>query len=103
MPRLTLVRYATKPEFAAENEALARAVFTELKAARPEGVAYLLFRSGAEWIHLFVNTGTDDASALTELPAFKAYSREVSRRCTTPPEPARYAFDLLESYGLAAD
>ncbi|MDR6288599.1 quinol monooxygenase YgiN [Inquilinus ginsengisoli] len=103
MQRLTLVRYTTRPEHAAENEALARAVFAELRAVRPDGIAYLLFRDGDEWMHLFVNTRADDAAALTELPSFKAYGRDVSARCVAPPEPQRLGLQLLESYGLISD
>ena len=39
MQRVTLVRYTTKPDRAAENEALSRAVFAQLRTAPPEGVA----------------------------------------------------------------
>jgi len=46
MQRVTLVRYTTKPERAAENEALSRAVFAQLRSAPPEGVAYV--RAAAE-------------------------------------------------------
>jgi len=101
MQRLTLVRYTTRPEHSAENEALARAVFAELRAVRPDDIAYLLFRDGDDWVHLFVNTRTDDSAALTELPSFKAYSRDVRERCVAPPEPLRLGLRLLESYGLA--
>jgi hypothetical protein len=101
MPRVTLVRYAAKPERAAENEALSRAVFTELRAAAPDHVAYALFRNGLEFVHLFVNTRSDDSSAVTELPSFKTYSQDVVARCEAPPEPMRLSLELLESYGLA--
>src|SRR3954471_7593036 len=72
MQRLTLVRYAAKPDRADENEALARAVHAELRAMTPTGLAYLLFRNNAEFVHLFVNAREDDAEALTSLPAFQA-------------------------------
>ena len=62
MQRVTLVRYTTKPDRAAENEALSRAVFAQLRNAPPEGVAYALFRDGDEFIHVFVNLKEDDAS-----------------------------------------
>jgi len=101
MPRVTLVRYAAKPERAAENEVLARAVFTELHAKAPDHVAYALFRNGLEFVHLFVNTQADDSSPVTELPSFKAYSEDVIARCEGPPEPMRLSLELLESYGLA--
>lgn len=100
MQRVTLVRYTAKPDRAAENEALSRAVFAELKAAAPDHVAYALFRDGAEFVHLFVNTEADDSSAVTELPSFKIYAKDVVERCEAPPEPMRLSLRLLQSYGL---
>jgi hypothetical protein len=102
MQRVVLVRYTAKPDRAAENENLARAVFAELRAAAPEHVAYALFRDGLDFVHLFVNTRTDDSSALTELPSFKAYAKDVADRCEAPPEQTRLSVSLLESYGLTS-
>ena len=45
MQRVTMVRYTTRPDQGATNEALSRAVFPQLKAAAPEGIAYALFGS----------------------------------------------------------
>jgi hypothetical protein len=101
MQRVTLVRYTAKPDRAAENEALARAVFAELRAAAPDQVAYALFRDGTDFVHLFVNLRADDSSPVTELPSFKAYAKDVVERCVAPPEPLRLSLRLLESYGLA--
>jgi hypothetical protein len=102
MQRVTLVRYAAKPDRAAENETLARAVFAELKAAAPDHVAYALFRDGLEFVHLFVNLEADDSSPVTELASFKAYAKDVVARCEAPPQPMRLSLRLLESYGLAS-
>jgi hypothetical protein len=102
MQRLTLVRYTAKPDRAAENETMARAVFAELRAAAPEHVTYALFRDGDDFVHLFINARADESSALTELPSFKAYAKDVAERCVAPPEPMRLSLRLLESYGLAS-
>lgn len=102
MQRVTLVRYAVKPDRAAENETLARAVFAELRAAAPDHVAYALFRDGVDFVHLFVNAQADDSSPVTELPSFKAYAKDVIERCEAPPEQTRLTVRLLESYGLTA-
>jgi len=102
MQRLTLVRYAAKPDRAAENETLARAVFAELRAAAPDHVAYALFRDGVDFVHLFINSQADDSSPVTELPSFKAYAKNVVERCESPPEPTRLSLRLLESYGLTS-
>jgi quinol monooxygenase YgiN len=103
MQRLTLVRYAAKPDRADENEALARAVHAELRAMAPTGLAYLLFRDNTEFVHLFVNAREDNAEALTNLPAFKAYSANIQDRCEAPPEQTRLSVTLLESYGLSPE
>jgi hypothetical protein len=100
MQRMTLVRYTAKPDRAAENEALSRAVFAELTAAAPNNVTYALFRNGLDFVHLFVNAESEDASALTELASFKTYSKDVVDRCEAPPEVTRLGLTLLESYGL---
>ena len=100
MQRVTLVRYTAKPDRAAENEALSRAVFAELKTAAPAHVTYALFRDGLDFVHLFVNTASEDASALVELESFKTYSKDVADRCEAPPEVTRFALTLLDSYGL---
>lgn len=100
MQRMTLVRYTARPDCAAENETLARAVFAELRATAPDNVAYALFRNGAEFVHLFINTREEDSSPLTELPSFKAYARDIIARCEAPPEPMRLSLQLLEAYGL---
>ena len=102
MQRVTLVRYRAKPDRAAENETLARAVFAELKATAPDEVAYALFRDGLDFVHLFVNLQADDSSTLTELASFKAYAKEVIDRCEAPPEVVRLKVRLLESYGLTS-
>jgi hypothetical protein len=100
MQRVTLVRYTAKPDRADENEKLSRAAFDELRTTAPKGVAYALLRNGNEFLHLFVNTQTTDASMLTELASFKKYGSDVSTRCEAPPEPVRYEMQLLDSYGL---
>jgi hypothetical protein len=100
MPRVTLVRYTTKPERADENEALSRAVFAELKATRPDNIAYALFRDGQDFMHVFINTVDDSADALTELSAFKAFGADAKDRYRAEPEVSRVIMDLVASYGL---
>src|ERR1700754_1032218 len=102
MQRVTLVRYTTKPERAAENEALSRAVFGQLHSTPPPGVAYALFRDGNEFIHVFVNLKEDDAGAITELPAFKAFQDGIADRCEVQPKATRLAAQLVDSYGFRA-
>src|SRR5260370_27503665 len=100
MQRVVLVRYTAKPDRAAENETLARAVFAELRAAAPEHVAYALFRDGVDFVHLFINFQAADSNAVTELATFKAYVKEIGERCEPPPAQTPLRTRLLESYGL---
>ncbi len=100
MQRVTLVRYAAKPDRADENQALSLAVFNELKIVQPDHIAYALFRDGVDFVHLFVNLRDDDADTLTELPTFKAFTQDMGERCATPPEPLRLSVNLLATYGF---
>jgi hypothetical protein len=101
MQRVTLVRYTTKPDRAAENEALSRAVFEQLRKAPPEGVAYALFRDGNEFIHVFLNFKDDDSAPVTELPQFKAFGASIADRCEIQPQATRLAVQLVDSYGFS--
>jgi hypothetical protein len=103
MQRVTLVRYKTKPDRADQNEALSRAVFAELRATAPVHIAYALFRDGLDFVHVFINAKADDSSPVTELPSFKAFTKDMNERCDTPPETIRLGAHLLESYGLTSE
>lgn len=102
MQRLTTVRYTTTPEGADENIRLSRAVFDEVRANAPEGVAYALFRDGDEFIHVFVNRNEDNSDVVTELPTFHAFSESLPARCVVPPAPDRRSVELIDSYGMTA-
>ena len=49
-----LIRYRTKPEHAARNEELIRAVYAELHQTRPDGLRYAAFKlsDGVTFLHL---------------------------------------------------
>jgi hypothetical protein len=82
----TLIRYKTRPESADENAALVRAVFAELKAAKPEGVRYLTLRlEDDSFVHFVETTADDGSSALPKLAAFEAFQRGIRERCAEPP------------------
>jgi hypothetical protein len=100
MQRVTLVRYTTKPEHAAENEALSRAVFAQLHRDSPSELAYALFRDGNEFTHVFVNLKADDATVLTDSSAFIKFQRDIATRCEVQPQVTRVAATLVDSYGL---
>lgn len=100
MQRVTIVRYTAKPGQAEENERLSRAVFDELDAKAPGGMAYSLFRKGDDFVHLFVNFEEDDASVVTELPTFKAFIDGGAERWVAPPEQMRLGMNLVRAYGF---
>lgn len=100
MQRVTLVRYTTKPEHAAENEALSRAVFAQLRGAPPTDVAYALLRDGNDFIHVFLNLKADEGAPVTELPAFKTFTKDIAERCVVPPQATRLAAHLVDSFGF---
>ena len=100
MQRVTMVRYTTKPGHAEENERLSRAVFGELRAAPPEGVAYALFRSGDEFIHVFLNLEADDSAQVTGIPAFKRFEQGMGERCEAKPAVTRLAAELVDCFGF---
>lgn len=100
MPRMTLVRYTTRPECADENEALSRRVYEALRAQPPAHIAYALFRHGADFVHLLVNTRDDSADPVTELPQFKAFTQDIAARTLAPPDVTRINFALVDAFGF---
>jgi len=81
-----MVRYKTSsPENADKNAALVRAVFEELHARAPGGIRYASYRAddGVSFVHIATHEGSSDA--LTSLPSFKEFQREIKSRCSEPP------------------
>jgi len=84
----TVIRYKTKPDMAERNAELVAAVFTELKAAQPEGLRYLSLRLEDDtFIHVVEAAADDGASLLPKLPAFAAFQNGIRERCAEPPVP----------------
>jgi len=100
MQRVTLVRYTAKPDRAAENESLSRAVFAQLRDGSSKGVAYALFRDGNEFVHVFLNLKEDESAPVTAMPAFKAFEQGIAERCEVPPKATRLTVQLIDSYGF---
>jgi hypothetical protein len=81
-----LIRYKTKPELAAENERLVKAVFQELRDKSPEGVRYMTWRSGdGTFVHLVEMETEDRAGLITGLAAFETFQSGIRDRCIEPP------------------
>lgn len=84
-----IVRYATRPEAADENQRLIEAVLAELDATKPEGVSYSAFRlaDGVTFVHVAVFDS--EANPLAELKSFKEFASTIAQRCDEPPTPAQ--------------
>lgn len=83
-----MVRYKVRPESAAENEALIRNVFDELRAAAPDGVRYASFKldDGVSFVHIASFDSPDGNTAFNRMPAFRAFVERIKDRCEIPPE-----------------
>lgn len=77
-----LIRYTTRPEHAASNEELIRAVFTELGQSQPEGLRYAAFKlsDGATFVHLVQNEHGDKPSRLLTVKAFGEFQQGLAER-----------------------
>jgi hypothetical protein len=80
-----MIRYKTKPDMADRNAELVAAVFTELKAAQPEGLRYMSLRLEDDTFIHVVETADDGSSPLPKLPAFAAFQNGIRERCLEPP------------------
>jgi hypothetical protein len=83
--RRVMVRYKVKPEQAAPNEELVRAVYAELQRDQPEGLRYATFKlqDGVTFIHL--SDSDAEYNPLSDVEAFKAFQAGVLERCEEPP------------------
>ena len=83
--RQVMVRYKVKPEAAARNEELVRAVFEELRQTAPAGVHYATFvlEDGVSFVHVASSESADGRNPLMDVAAFRAYEHEISARLAT--------------------
>ena len=69
-----------------KNAELVAAVFSELKATKPEGVRYLTLRLEDDtFIHFVETTSDNGTSVLSKLAAFQAFQNGIRERCVEPP------------------
>jgi quinol monooxygenase YgiN len=94
--RRVIVRYRVKPDRADENEELVRAVYEELHETKPAGLRYATLRldDGVSFVHL--SESESDTSPLTEVPAFKAFQKEIADR--TDEQPVVTEVEVVGSY-----
>ena len=82
----SMIRYRVRPERAAENESLVKAVYEQLNRERPEGLHYATFKlpDGVSFMHIVFETD-QPGRILNELAAFKAFTGDIESRCDEPP------------------
>lgn len=92
--RRVMVRYTVKPDLAARNEELVRAVYDELHRTRPAGLRYATFKleDGVSFVHIASVETADGHNPLGGVEAFAQFQKNAADRCTEPP----IATDLLE-------
>jgi hypothetical protein len=93
-----IIRYTTKPECAAENERLIRAVFAELAEHDPGGLHSVAFRLADKVSFVHVATLDGDRNPLTGSAAFAEFQRGIKDQCAAGPVPADA--DIIGSYRL---
>jgi len=81
-----MVRYRVKPDRAAENEELVRAVYAELHRTQPDGFRYATYQldDGVSFVHVATQTA-DAPSPLTGLDAFQLFQKDIADRCEDQP------------------
>jgi len=81
-----MIRYRVKPERAAENQQLVRAVYEELHETRPDGLRYTTLKldDGVSFVHL-AEHHEDSPNQLAPLATFKRFQEGIAERCDDPP------------------
>jgi hypothetical protein len=82
-----MVRYKVKPERAAENEALVRAVYDELERTEPGGLHYATFQlgDGVSFVHIASTETADGTNPLSQVEAFRQFQEHIQDRCDEAP------------------
>jgi hypothetical protein len=95
-----IIRHRTRPEQAAANEELIRAVFEELGETQPDGLSYATFLQAdlVTFLHL---VRTEQApSALLAVRAFGEFQAGIADRCEQLP--VREQLTTIGSYRMFA-
>ena len=88
--RRLMIRYTVKPDRAAENADLVRAVYDELRRTEPEGLRYATFQldDGVSFVHLASIETEDGHNPLMEVGAFREFQRQIADRLDGQPDQA---------------
>lgn len=91
-----LIRYRTKPDQAAANEELIRAVYEELRNAQPDGLSYATFKLADQVTFIHLVQAEQVPSPLVTVKAFGEFQAGIGDRCDEPP--VAQAFTEVGSY-----
>jgi len=82
-----MVRYTVKPDQAAKNGKLVRAVYDELRRTKPAGLRYATFQldDGVSFVHLASTETEDGSNPLATVEAFKRFQENIEDRCEEGP------------------
>jgi hypothetical protein len=85
--RRVMVRYRVKPDQAAKNDALIRAVYDELHRTKLPGIRYATFKldDDLSFVHIASIETEDGQSPLSDLRAFKQFQKGIGNRCDDAP------------------
>ena len=95
-----LIRYRTKPDQAAANEELVRAVYAELRHTSPEGLSYATFRLDDKVTFLHLVRTERDPNPLLAIRAFGEFQAGIAERCDRLP--VREQLTTIGSYRMFA-
>jgi hypothetical protein len=93
-----LIRYRTRPEQAAANEELIRAVYDELRKTQPDGLGYATFRLADQVTFLHLVRTEQAPSPLLAVRAFGEFQFGIADRCDQLP--VREQLTTIGSYRL---
>ena len=79
------IRYKVRPDRAAENETLVKAVYEQLNRERPGELHYATFKldDGVSFVH--VASQTAESNPLGDIAAFARFQEGIGARCDEPP------------------
>jgi hypothetical protein len=95
-----MVRYKVKPDQAARNQELVRAVYEELHRTNPAGLRYATFAldDGVTFVHVASTETEDGTNPLSAVEAFKRFQEDIDDRCEERPVVTR--LDQVGSYRM---
>jgi hypothetical protein len=93
-----LIRYRTRPDQAAANEELIRAVYEELRTAQPDGLSYATFKLADQVTFLHLVRIAQAPSPLVTVKAFGEFGACIAARCEQLP--VREELTMIGSYRL---